>query len=70
MKKKWNVVAWVFLVSGIVSLINASSSAGFFPSGHGAGRVPEVITGVAFVICAAAYLIYSRRKAGMAGQQG
>ena len=62
MKNKWNTVAWIFLVTGILFLVNATSAAGFFPSGHGVGRVPEVIQGVAFVICSAAYLIYQRRK--------
>ena len=68
MKNKWNAVAWVFLVIGILSLVNATSKAGFFPSGHGVGRVPEVIQGVAFVICSAAYLIYERRKAASPGR--
>ena len=66
MKNRWNAVAWVFLVSGILLLINATSKAGFFPSGHGVGRVPEVIQGVAFVVCSAAYLIYERQKADAA----
>jgi hypothetical protein len=63
MKNKWNTVAWVFLVSGVLLLVNATSRAGLFPSGHGVGRVPEVIQGFAFVICSVAYLIYRRRKA-------
>jgi len=63
MTNKWSAVAWIFLVTGILFLINATSKAGFFPSGHGVGRVPEVIQGVAFVICSSAYLIYERRKA-------
>ena len=64
MKGKWNTVAWVFLATGILLLLNAASKAGFFPSGHGTGRVSEIIQGVAFVIGSAAYLIYERRKAG------
>ena len=60
---KRHVVAWIFLVTGILFLLNATSKTGFFPSGHGVGRVPEVIQGVAFVVCSAAYLIYERRKA-------
>jgi hypothetical protein len=60
---KRHVVAWMFLATGVLFLLNAASRAGFFPSGHGVGRVPEVIQGVAFVVCSAAYLIYERRKA-------
>jgi hypothetical protein len=63
MKNKWRAVAWVVLAIGILSLVNATSKAGFFPSGHGVGRVPEVIQGVTFVLCSAVYLIYERRKA-------
>ncbi len=63
MKNKRHAIAWVFLVTGILFLVNATSKLGFFPSGHGVGRAPEVIQGVAFVICSAAYLIYQRRKA-------
>jgi hypothetical protein len=58
MKNKRHTVAWVFLVTGFLVLVNATSKSGFFPSGHGVGRAPEVIQGVAFVICTAAYLIY------------
>ena len=64
MKSKWNTVAWIFLATGILLLLNATSKAGFFPSGHGTGRVPEIIQGVASVIGSAAFLIYGRRKAG------
>jgi hypothetical protein len=60
---KRHIVAWIFLALGILFLLNATSKAGFFPSGHGVGRAPEVIQGVAFVVCSAAYLIYERRKA-------
>ena len=69
MKNKWNVVAWGFLAVGIMSLINATSKAGFYPSGHPAGRIPEVIQGATFVICSVAYLIYERRKAEAARRQ-
>ena len=68
MKNKWNAVAWVFLVTGIVFLLNATSKAGFFPSGHGVGRVPEIIQGAMFVICSAAYLVYERRKTKAVGR--
>jgi len=64
MKTRWSVVAWIFLVSGVLLLVNAASKAGFFPSGHGVGRIPEIIQGVAFVVGGAAYLIYERRRAG------
>jgi len=64
MRNKWNGVAWIFLVSGILLLVNAASKAGFFPSGHGVGRIPELIQGIASVVGSAAYLIYERRKAG------
>ena len=63
MKGKWNAVAWIFLVFGAVSLLNATSRVGFFPSGHGVGRVPEIIQGTAFVIGSAIYLIYARSRA-------
>ena len=64
MKNKWNTVAWIFLVTGILLLVNAASKAGFFPSGHGAGRTPEIIQGIASVVGGAVYLICERRKAG------
>ena len=70
MKTKWSTVAWILLATGILFLVNATSKPGFFPSGHGVGRVPEVIQGIAFVICGAAYLIYERGKARVAKRQG
>jgi hypothetical protein len=66
MKNKGNAIAWIFLVSGILLLVNAASKAGFFPSGHGVGRTPEIIQGIVFVVGSAVYLIYERRKAGSA----
>ena len=62
MKNKGKAVAWIFLVTGILFLVNATSKAGFFPSGHGVGRIPEVIQGIAFVVGSSAYLIYERRR--------
>jgi hypothetical protein len=64
MKNKWSTVAWIFLVTGILLLVKAASKAGFFPSGHGVGRTPEIIQGIASVVGSAVYLIYERRKAG------
>ena len=70
MRNKWNTVAWVFLLTGILFLINATSKAGFFPSGHGVGRVPEIISGVTFVIWSGVYLFYRRGRSEVTKRKG
>jgi len=43
-------LTWVFVASGLLLLANSLSPRGFFPSGHGPGRVPEVILGAVLLV--------------------
>ena len=43
-------LTWVFVASGLLLLANSLSLRGFFPSGHGPGRVPEVILGAVLLV--------------------
>jgi hypothetical protein len=51
----------VFLASGALLLLNVLSPQGFFPSGHGSGKLAEVVTGACFSF-AGIMLFVSRRK--------
>ena len=46
-------VLWIiFAVIGVWFLASAATENGLLPSGHGVGRVPEIIMGLAFVVYA------------------
>ena len=45
-----HALTWVLVASGVLLLVNSLFPRGFFPSGHGPGRVPEVILGAVLVV--------------------
>jgi hypothetical protein len=52
---------WIFLlVAGIWFLASAATEDGLLPSGHGMGRVSEIIVGLGLVL----YSIYRLRRKG------
>ena len=51
----------LFLASAAILLLNAASPEGFFPSGHGTGRVSEIISGFIFGFAGVMFLISWRR---------
>ena len=57
----------MFLASGALLVLNAMSPEGFFPSGHGSGRLVEVIMGACFSF-AGLMLLLSRRNKAESGQ--
>ena len=61
--KHYKLFGFVFLATAAILLLNAASPAGLFPSGHGAGRVPEIITGAIFGFTGVMFLVSWRRSA-------
>lgn len=52
---------WIFLLAaGIWFLASAATEEGLLPSGHGAGRVSEIILGLGLIV----YSIYRLKKKG------
>jgi hypothetical protein len=60
--KHRKLYAWLFLAYAAILLLNAASPEGFFPSGHGTGRVSEVIFGAVFGFAGVMMLISRRGR--------
>ena len=60
--KHRKLYAWLFLGYAAMLLLNAASPEGFFPSGHGTGRVSEIITGAIFGFAGVLMLVWRRGR--------
>ena len=59
--KHRKLYGWLFLAWATMLLLNAASPEGFFPSGHGSGRVSEIIFGFVLGFVGVMFLISWRR---------